>query len=799
MDINQAVEGILRNLRHATRALLKAPGFSAAVIATLALGIGANSAVFSAIYAVVLRPLPYPNADRLVTVAQASSQSRSPFVGPARLKDWNRLNTTFQGITGYFIQHESELSGEMPERIMRAFVTRGFLQVLGVSPALGRDFAPEEERYNGPAAILISDRLWRRRFGGDPNVIGKSLRFAATSVRIVGVMPASFLFANRDVDLWSPSTDDAPFAQRRDLTWYSCVGRMKPAVTVQQARANLVAVQAALGREFPKTDAEISATVEPLKETTVGGVRSSLWILFGSVTLLLLIACANVAALLLSRAASRGQETAVRFSLGASRLSVAGLFLTEVVLLSLAGAGLGMPLAMGAIRVFRVLGKNLPRVDEIALDWRILLYTLVSAVGAALLCGLLPAWRAARREFAESARGARATVSGGSRAHFTLVGIQVALAVTLLAGASLLIRSLQELGRVSPGFQPERVLTFHVSSTWAESGTEASRLRATRVLEELRGLPGVAATAGALNVPGVPTDYQVEIKVEEGRAESEPKVLAQGRAVTPEYFATLQIPLLAVELCRTDSNARSMMVNRAFVNTYFAGGSAIGRHLSQPGNAYLPPSVVAGVVGDARELGLEREPVPTVYWCGNYWQPGAHFFVRTHGEPRLMAEPIRKAMRAIEPNRSVYDETPLAEQISGAYAENRLRTVLLAFFAASAILLACVGLYGTISYSVTVRRREVGLRLALGALRGQIIRQILSQGMVVASAGCVGGLLLAFAFTRLLAGKLYGVSATDPATLGGVIAIVLVVTALASFVPAIRAARLDPMRVLRDE
>jgi putative ABC transport system permease protein len=287
MDIIQTIEAVFRNLRHAARSLGRAPGFAAAVIATLALGIGANSAVFSAIYAVLLRPLPFPDANRLVTVAQSNPRARAPFVAPVRLADWNRLNTTFQAITGYYVQDESELSGALPERLMRAFVAPRFLEVWGVSPAIGRDFTPAETRFGGPSAVLISDRLWRRRFGADPNAVGKPLRLSQSSATIVGVMPASFLFSNRDVDLWSPSTDDAPFARRRELTWYTCVGRIKPGVSVAQARANLTAVQAALGREFPKPDAEISVRVEPLKEATVGGVRRS----FGSCSVQFLSSC----------------------------------------------------------------------------------------------------------------------------------------------------------------------------------------------------------------------------------------------------------------------------------------------------------------------------------------------------------------------------------------------------------------------------------------------------------------------------------------------------------------------------
>jgi putative ABC transport system permease protein len=800
MDIHQRLDTTLRNLRHAVRALAKAPGFTATVVATLALGIGANSAVFSAIYAVLLRPLPFPNADQLVTVAQVNPKARQPFVAPVRLADWNRLNTTFQAITGYYIQDESELSGELPERLTRAFVASRFLQVWGIAPALGRDFSPMEEHFGGPPAVLISDRLWRRRFNADPNVIGKTLRLGRSFVPIIGVMPASFQFPVRAVDLWSMSADDASFARSRELTWYNGVGRLKSGVSIQQARANLAAVQAALGREFPKPDAEISSSIEPLKEATVGGVRGSLWILFGSVSLLLLIACTNVAALLLSRATARQQEIAVRFSLGASRGSVVAHLLAEALILAVSGAALGLLLAAAAAGVFRSLAKNLPRIEEISLDWRIVVYSLACAIVATLVCGIFPAIRGTRSNLADSARGTRTSVSGGNRVQFALVGVQVALAVTLLAGAALLVRSFQQLGRVSPGFQPEHILTFQISSSWGETGDfKASKRRVERTLEGLRVIPGIDAAASAYNLPGVPAEFQVELKTEEGRAETEPKIIAQGRSVSPTYFATLQIPLLAGEMCRDEASGNTMMVNRAFANAYFAGSSPIGRHLSQPGNIYIQTTEVRGIVGDARETGMDHEPVPTVYWCYSPGQPGTHFLARTHGEPRAMAETIRRTMHDVEPIRSVFDMAPLVDQISDAYAENRLRTILLAFFASAATMLACVGLYGTISYIVNVRRREVGLRLALGAVRRQIVGQFLSQGLLVSTLGCIAGLAIAVAFTSLLSGMLYGVSATDPVTLGSVVMIVLVVSVLASLLPAIRAARLEPMRVLRED
>ncbi|MGH9672061.1 MAG: ABC transporter permease, partial [Bryobacteraceae bacterium] len=707
----------------------------------------------------------------------------------------------FQAITGYYTEDISELSGELPEKLKRALVAPRFLQVWGIAPALGRDFTPEEERFGGPPAVIISDRLWRRRFGANPNAIGKVLRVGLISSPIIGVMPAAFHFPDRDVDLWRPSPMDAPYAQSRESTWFTTVGRLKPGVTLAQARADLTNVQANLGRQYPKTDAVLSALIEPLKEKTVAGVRNSLWILFGSVSVLLLIACTNIAALLLSRGADRGHEVSLRLSLGASRTSVAARLLAEVLILSLAGASLGLLVAAGASRVFRTLAQDLPRIDEIGLDGRIVLYSLVCAVAATLVCGILPAIRVSRQDPAVSlARAGRSRIGGRNPVQFVLVGVQVALAVTLLVGAGLLLRSFQELGRVSPGFDPDRVLTFRISITWGETSDQnAARQRVDRILDGLRAVPGVRAVATALGFPGVPTQYPIELRTLEGRAGTEPPMVAEGRVVSPGYFETMRIPVVAGELCREQSKVTGLMVNRSFAETYFGGSGAIGRQLKQSANPSPLPQTIQGIVGDARETGLDRTPVPTAYWCVAAIQPGSIFLVRTQGAPNSMVETIRRKMHEIEPRRAVYEITPLTDHVSDAYAENRLRTILLAFFAVSAVSLACVGLYGTLSYLVSVRRREVGLRMALGAVRGGIVRNFLAQGLLVAVIGCVAGSALAVLSGRFLSGMLYGVSATDPLTMAGVMAIVLFVSALASLLPAMRAARLDPMEVLRDE
>ena len=801
MDIAEGLDAALRNLRLSLRTLGKSPAFSITVVLTLALGIGANSAVFSAINSVLLRPLPFPESGRILSIAQIQVKTPQPQIAPARLEDWNRMNHTFQAISGYYTQDDSEVSGDLPEKLTHALVAPRFLEVWGTAPEIGRDFSPEEEHFGGPNAILISDRYWRRRFGASPDAIGKTLRLGKTSYTIIGVMPAAMAFVQRDVDLWSVSAPDFPYARSRDLTWFQGIGRLKAGVPLAQARADLAAVQADLARQFPKPDAEIRAGIEPLKEETVGGVRESLWVVFGSVTLLLLIACTNIAALLLSRAAGRQHEIAVRFSLGAARASVAAQLLSEVFLLALAGAALGLAFAAAAARVFRVLAKDLPRVDEIGLDWRIVVYSLVCAVAATLACGLAPAIAGTRRRLAGSlASSGRSQVSGRRRAQFVLVGVQVAFAVTLLAGAGLLLRSFQALGHVAAGFDPEHVLTFRISASWGETGDlKAAGQTVKRVLEAVAAIPGVQSSAATFLLPGVPGTFPVELTAAEGRPQSEPKIIAESRIGSAGYFATMRIPLLAGEMCPQESNTAGMMVNRSFANTYFAGASVIGKHLGQPNSPYFPNAVVRGIVGDARERGLDREPSPTIYYCGLIMQPGLYFLARTYGEPTALGESVRRKLHEIEPGRSVYNVSTLTAHLSDAFAENRLRTVLLTFFALTAISLACVGLYGTLSYLVNIRRREVGLRLALGALRAQIVREFLGQGMRVSLLGCLAGLGLAAAFTKLLAGMLFGVSPWDAITITGVIALVIAVSFAASLLPAARAARVEPMRVLREE
>ena len=805
VHLSSLVEAVKFNVKSALRFMRRSPSFSLAVILTLALGIGANSAVFSAIDAVVWRPLRFPNGDQLIKILQHDIQNRdaNPYVAPVRLEDWNRMASTFQGISGYYLDDLSELSGPLPEKVTQALVAPRFLQVLEVSPMLGRNFTAQEEHWGGPDAVIISYSYWQHKFHGDPSAVGHKVRIGKYYYAIVGVMPEWFQFPNRDVDMWTPSAPDAPFAQRRDSTWFTVIGRMKPGVTLKQATADLATVQSQLGKQFPKPDAELEVQTEPLKKTIVGTVRNSLWLLYGSVSLLLMIACSNIAALLLARTAEREHEISVRFSLGASRRAVIGQLMTEILALALVGSLAGLGVAASAANGFHLLAKTLPRAEEITLNWRVVAYSLACAVVTALLCGLFPALRGSRRGLASSlAQGSRTQVSTRNPVQWALVSIQVTLAVILLVGAGLLVRSMEEIGRVSPGFEPSHVLTLLVSGSWGETADmKTLTQRIDRMLDGLRTLPGVEAAATSATLPGVADKYQQEFKID-GKLDPGRKVLADSRWVSVGYFDTLRILLLAGTTCRQSATTNNVdvVVNRSFANLYLGGNAAIGHTLEQASyNDFSIKGIVQGIVGDAREEGLNQPAVPTVYSCFSAPDPFPNYLIQTRGEPLQMADAVRRRIHELEPGRSVYGIMPLQAHLDESFSDNRLRTRLLSLFALTAVSLACIGLYGTLSYLGRLRQREVGVRLALGALRHQIMARFLLHGLRAAGIGCVAGLALAVGFSRFLTSMLYGVSTVDPATYAGVVVFILLVAAVASLAPAVRAARVEPVKVLREE
>jgi len=803
VHISAFVDGLLFNLKAAGRFLRRSPLFSIVVILTLAVGIGANSAVFSAIDGIVLRPLPYPNSNHLVAIYQQDYKSRDAnhFVAPVRLEDWNRMNSTFQAISGYYFDDLSETSGSLPEKVTECLVAPRFFEVMGVSPALGREFAPNEEHWGGPRAVLISYRYWQRRFHGDSLALGEKVHVGGFTSTIVGVMPESFQFPNAGVDMWTTSSPDAPFAQRRDATWFTVIGRMKPGVTPHEATADLLTVQTQLGKQFLKPDAELTVQTQALKDVIVGDSRGSLWLLYGSVSLLLLIACSNIAALLLARTTEREHEISIRFSLGATRIGIIGQLLTEVFALALLGSLAGLLLAGTAARGFHLLEKTLPRAEEISLNWQIVAYTLAAAVLTTLLCGLFPALRGTRRTLAQSlAAGSRTQISARGRVQWVLVFMQITLAVTLLIGAGLLLRSFRQLSRVYPGFDPSHVLTFQISGSWGEtSDMPKVTQRIDRSLDAIRAMPGVERVATSAMLPGVPALYQIEFKID-GKVDPGHPILADSRYVSAGYFETTRIPILVGEPCRQASKTSDVLVNRAFAEKYMSDASPIGHQLSGATyNDFLPSGMIRGITGNAREEGLNTQPVPTVYSCFSAPTPFPNYLVRAQGDPMAMAETIRRRIHEIDPSRSVYSFAPLQDHLDDASSENRLRTMLLAIFAATAVSLACIGLYGTLSYLGRLRQREVGVRLALGAMRNQIVARFVLQGLRVAVIGCAAGLGLGLWLSRFISSMLYGVSALDPATYGGVICLILLVAACASLMPALRAARVEPVEVLREE
>jgi putative ABC transport system permease protein len=802
MDVSASIDAVLRDVRYAIRSLARTPGFTITVMLTLALGIGANTAVFSAVNAVLLKPLPFPEADRLVRLRQVHEGVAESNIAPVRLQDWRRLNVTFEAMTGYSIGDASDTSGDVPEHVRRASVTPPFLDVWGISPAIGRGFTAAEHRTGGPPAVLVSDRYWRVRLGGDRNVLGRTVRIENMSYPIVGVMPPSFHFPDRAVDLWLPAPVDASVAQSRKATWYTGVGRLKRGVTLEQARANLDAVQAELGRQYPETDSKIRPRIMPLKDVTIGGVGNSLWLLFAGVSVLLLITCTNIAGLLLARDTNRRREISVRLALGASNTAVVIQIVVEALVLSLAGATIGLLLAAGAVAGLRASVADLPRVDEIAIEWRILLYTLVSALVVAVLCGVVPAIRSTRVSTAGALNEAgRTQVSGRNSLQWLFVGVQVALSVVLLAAAGLLARSFQELSRVDLGFDPARVLTFRVSGSFAETADYARLVsRIDNTIDDVSALPGVEGVATAIFLPGVPAEYEQTFALQEAKTDDERRLVAESRVVSAEYFRTMKIPLVDGDMCRRQPFGAPMqlMVNRAFRSRYLsAWSSSIGLHLAT-GTSTANAGTIVGIVADARDHGIDRPPAPIVYSCFSAPNPTPRFLVRTRGDPAQLAPTVRQKLKEREPLRSVYDIAPLDDRIGGAFVEDRLRTAVLAFFAITALALACIGLYGTLSYVVSLRRREIGLRLALGAAGKALVRQFLVHAWRVVVAGIVAGLALSFFFTRLLAGMLYGVSRADPAVLGAVVGGVFMVATLAALIPAMRAARVEPLQVLRE-
>jgi len=788
------------------RSLLKRPAFFCAVVLTLTLGIGANSAIFSVIDTVLLKPLPYPNGDRLMILFESNLRNKRTHDNPApvRIEDWNRMNQSFASISGAYTENIAETSGELPEMLVSARVSPRFFSVLGTAPLIGRTFSPEEDLFNGPNAAVLTERLWQRRFGADHGVVGKALRVGNYTYPIIGVMPDSVRFPAADVDFWIPAKLPPLVMRVRDARWESAVGRLKEGATARSAQADLSAVQAHLAAQFPATDANWSPIVEALKEFTVGGIRRSLWILFGAVSLVLLITCANVACLLLAQAHAREREMAVRFSLGARRGQVIRGLLLEALCLAIPGCLLGLAVSFAATGIFRRAAAVLPRADEIHLDWRIVAFTLSLSLLTAVLFGVIPAVRSTRGEVAGMwAQTSRSQIGGRHRVQRLLVSAQVALAIVLLIGSGLLIRSLARIGQVSLGFDPEHVLAFRISASYGEtSNMPQLAQRLNRTLETLQTIPGVTSAAlssGSLPGGGQPYVSQFNIAGQDTKTEGK-KVFADVGLVTPDFFRLLGIPILSGNTCRVNFDPKAQLtalVSRSFADRYFPGQSPIGHYVSDV--TYPAPLQIVGVASDIRQHGYSHDPQPTVYWCGAFYNPGPEFLVRSAGDPMLLSEAVRQRIHQIDPNRAVYDVKRFSDYVSSTLTERRFQIALLSSFAAMALLLAAIGLYGVTSFLVSLRTREIGLRAALGATRSRIFAQVLREGALMTFAGVAFGLAASLILTRYIASLLFGVAPIDPITFAGVPLLLACVSGVALWLPARRATNIDPMEALRQD
>ena len=791
------------------RGLLKHPTYFLAVVVTLMLGIGANSAIFSVIDAVLLRPLPYPASDRLMQLYQNNSAKKvkKSNIAPSAVEDWNRMSQSFTGVTGAYTDNLTETTSELPEKVVCGIVAPRFFPVMGTPALLGRGFTMGEDQMNGPAVAVISERFWRRRFNSDPNVLARNVRIRSASLGVIGVMPESFRFPAADVDIWIPAQMPKAVMESRESRFYTTVGRLRSGVNRASAQADLNTVQAQLGGQYPATDAGWSVEVDPLKEETVGGVRRSLWILFGAVSLVLLIACSNVACLMLVRASQRERDVAVRFSLGARRSQLVGELLLEAVCLAIPGGVLGLTLSMWGSDLFRQAAAKLPRAEEIHLDWRIVVFTLALSVLTTVLFGLIPAFQGTRQKLSSVlAIGTRTQTGGRQVVQRFLVGAEIALAIVLLVGANLLIRSLSHLGNVSLGFQPDHVLSLRISASWGETGNPAKvAQRLDKTLQVFRNTPGVESAAFLTGLPGSSEPYDQIFQIA-GRASDQTgeKLYSDMTIVSRDAFRTLGVPFVAGQTCpETAPNSQApspVVVNNSFAQRFFPNDNPIGHRLFYAISGNKIQNEIVGVTGDVRDHGYAADPKPMIYWCGQSgFIPDPYFLIKTHDDPTGMANTLRQVVRGIEPTRAVYDIQPLSDYLDTTLSERRFQTLLLSLFATTAILLAAIGLYGVVTFLVQQRTREIGLRVAIGAQMHHILWEVFRQGAVMTLGGLAAGLICAGILSRLMASLLFRVSSLDPVTFGMVPMVLMVVAAGALFFPARRAARIDPMVALRQE
>jgi len=802
----------LRNdVRFAFRQLRRNPTFTAIALVTLALGIGANTAIFSVVRGVLLAELPYADPNRLVRVYSKVERGMVS-VSPADFKDWRLQSTRFSTLAASSEGTVNLTGTGTAERFTQARVSSNMFQLLGVRVALGRAFAPGEDVPDAPRVVILSDGLWRSRFGADPAIVGKWIRLDDFPTEVIGVAPPEMRYPS-PVDLWLTTRFSA-----RDLSdgnrgsrWIDVIGRLAPGATREQAQSEMNAIAHRLELQDPKHNAGYSTKLLLLRDDMVGGVRPALIILLAAVGFVMLIACANVASLMLGRTAARESELAVRTALGAGRGRLIRQLLTESCCLALAGGVLGLALALAGTRLLLSLApSDIPRLYNVRTDATVLLFTVGTTALAALFFGAVPAFQASGADtvlhLRTGDRGSR-TRPGSARARNVLVVAEITLALMLLVGAGLLIKSFERLRDVNPGFTAARVSTFTVTLSPVKYETlEQQRTFSTTLLEAVHRIPGVDSAALTFGLPLSGTSFQLSYVVQ-GRPAPPPNAepRAQVRIVSPGYFATVGIPLVRGRVfseADRPGNPRTMVVSEETVRRYFPGEDPIGKHIDFGWNRdgdHLAGEIV-GVVGDVRQHGLSEDVTPHIYAAWDQWPIDEITVVmRSRGDPAVALKAARATVLSLDRDLPVYDVFTLETMVDRALGQPRFYVLLLSIFAALAVVLAVVGIYGVIAYTVQQRTREIGIRIALGASRERVVAMVVRRGLILALAGIAFGSAGAYAVSRVLQSLLFGVGARDPFTFLAVAALLGAVALLASWLPARRAARVDPLAAMRAE
>jgi putative ABC transport system permease protein len=817
------MQTMLHEIRYAIRTLIKSPGFAAIAILALALGIGANTAIFSVVNAVLLRPLPYPEPDRLVMLREKTSTFPNGSVSYPNFLDWRAGQRSFTDLTlnRRETYNFSPMGGGAPERVGGGRVTFNFLAVMGLKPLMGRDFTEKDDVPGAAPVALISERLWKSKFGSSPNVLGKQVMVDGIAREIIGVLPDDLRFP-RLAEMWVPLAElrkEEGVLRRGNHPGFSVLGRLKPGVTVKQANADLDTIAVELERQYPDTNATRRVRMDLLLDSAVSEYRASLRLLLGAVACVLLIACANVANLQLARALSRGKELAVRAALGASRWQLMRQMLIESILLGIFGALAGMMLAVWSLDAILALSPaRVARFQETRIDLVALFFTGAVALASGILVGLWPAWRVSKNAALSMALhedGSRGG-SGGprqQRARSALVITQVALAVVLLAGAGLTLKSFWRAQNAPINFDPNNLLTVGISLPSARYSEDEKRIAFfNQLLERVRVLPGVESAAIGANIPFDDTSWDSSFHVT-GTPEPPPgqEPSAEINIVSPDYFRTMGMPILRGRAFGSEEVAgrpRSIIIDETLAQKYFPGVDPIGRNIddNQTLVENAPPTTIVGVVARTRneapgENNIESFNFHQIYFCSaQYATTGNTLIVRVKaGDPLALVPAVKREVQALDPDQPIGTANTMEKNIGGSLATRRLTMSLLAAFAGLALVLASVGIYGVMALSTTQRTRELGIRFALGASRGDVLRLVLGQGVSLIGIGLIAGLAGAFAASRMLQSLLYGVGTLDAAALFGALATLAAVAFVACYLPARRASQVNPIEALRTE